>query len=240
MPPADVFVPYGPTHWVVLGIGAAGAVLLVVARRRLRGRPAGTTSDRAFAVAILAFQIPLQLRRLTPEHWNLYTSLPLQLSDLAWMTAAYALWSGRWWACAPLYYWGLTLTPQALFTPALDAPDFPHVDFIAFWGLHLLLPWVALYLTWGAGVRPTWKGLRVTLAATVLWAAPVLGFNSVAGTNYGFLSHKPDNPSLLDLLGPWPWYLLVEFVLVVAGWILITWPWTRRRTCRDGRPLHIA
>jgi uncharacterized membrane protein YwaF len=31
----------------------------------------------------------------------------------------------------------------------------------------------------------------------------------------------------LDVLGPWPWYVLVEAVLVVVGWALITWPWNR-------------
>lgn len=223
-----VFVPYGTSHWVVLGLGAVVAALLVTTGRRLRGREGQRRLSRGFAVAILAFQIPLQVRRLLPEHFDLYTSLPLQLSDLAWVAAASALWSGRWWACAATYYWGLTLTPQALFTPALDAPDFPHVDFVAFWGLHLLLPWTALYLTWGVGVRPTWRGLRATLTATLAYAAAMLVFNAVAGTNYGFLNHKPSNPSLLDLLGPWPWYVVVELVLVVLGWSLITWPWTRR------------
>ncbi|MBP2371082.1 YwaF family protein [Pseudonocardia parietis] len=228
--PPDVFVPYGTTHWIVLGIGLVVAVLLVVAGRALRGHPAATTFARGFAIAILAFEIPLQIRLLTPAVWDIHISLPLQLSDLAWMTAAYALWSGRRWACAALYYWGLTLTPQALFTPALDAPDFPHVDFVAFWGLHLLLPWAAIYLTWGAGVRPTWRGMRTTLAITGVWAALTMTFNAVAGTNYGFLNHKPNNPSLLDLLGPWPWYVAVELVLVVVGWSLITWPWTRARS----------
>lgn len=229
----DVFVPYGPSHWAALGIGVVVAALLVPLGRRLRGRPAATTFRKGFAVAILAFQIPLQLRLLTPQTWDVHISLPLQLSDLAWMAAAYALWSGRWWACAPVYYWGLTLTPQAMLTPATDARDFPHVDFVAFWGLHLLVTWAAIYLTWGAGVRPSWRGMRVTFAITLGWAAAVMAFNGAAGTNYGFLNHKPTNPSLLDLLGPWPFYVGVELLLVLAGWCLITWPWTRR-----GRDAH--
>ena len=34
--------------------------------------------------------------------------------------------------------------------------------------------------------------------------------------------------SLLELLGDWPWYLLVAFAVAAAVWALITWPWTRR------------
>lgn len=224
----DVFLPYGVTHQVALGVGLAVAVLLVLVGRRLRGRPAAATFSRAFAVVVLAFQIPMQLRLLTPDTFDVQISLPLQLSDLSWMAAAYALWSGRWWALAPVYYWGLTLTPQAMLTPATDAPDFPHVEFVAFWGLHLLVTWAAIYLTWGLGVRPTWRGMRVTFAVTLAWAAVVMAFNAAAGTNYGFLNRKPDNPSLLDLLGPWPFYVGAELLLVLAGWSLITWPWTRR------------
>lgn len=224
-----VFVPYGPTHWSALTVGVLGAVVLVVVGRRLRGSPAERTFCRAFAVAILVLLVPLQLRLLTPGTFDVQISLPLQLSDLSWITAAYALWTRRAWACAPLYYWGLTLTPQALLTPATDAPDFPHVAFLHFWALHLLVTWAAVYLTWGAGVRPTWRGMRVTLAITVGWAAVVLPFNLLAGTNYGFLARPPSNASLLDLLGPWPWYLVVELALVAVGWSAITWPWTRRQ-----------
>ncbi|MGI5994057.1 MAG: TIGR02206 family membrane protein, partial [Saccharomonospora viridis] len=34
--------------------------------------------------------------------------------------------------------------------------------------------------------------------------------------------------SILDPLGPWPWYLLLEAALILTAWALLTWPWTRR------------
>jgi uncharacterized membrane protein YwaF len=40
--------------------------------------------------------------------------------------------------------------------------------------------------------------------------------------------------SVLDLLGPWPWYVLAEVVIILAGWALITWPWTRGHGRGDG------
>jgi uncharacterized membrane protein YwaF len=65
----------------------------------------------------------------------------------------------------------------------------------------------------------------------------MLGFNAVAGTNYAFVSRRPDNPSLLDFMGEWPWYLGVELVVGVAGWALLTWPWTRSRPRK--RPVDV-
>jgi len=33
----------------------------------------------------------------------------------------------------------------------------------------------------------------------------------------------------LDVLGPWPVYLLAEITIVLIVWALMTWPWVRTR-----------
>lgn len=222
------FRPYGSIHWTVLIVVVVGAVLLAVLGRRGRGTRAGIVFARTFAVVILAYALSMQVYRILPGHWDIATSLPLHFSDLTWMTAAYTLWTRRQWSFALTYYWGLTLNPQAMLTPALDAPDFPHIEFIDFWVLHTLAVWATVYLTWGLGMRPNWRSLATAVTVTVAWGVALLGFNSLAGTNYGFVNAKPENPSLLDLMGDWPWYLGAELVIGIAAWALITWPWTRR------------
>jgi hypothetical integral membrane protein (TIGR02206 family) len=223
------FQPYGPSHWALIALIVAGSLALALLGHRYRDAEATTKFARVFAVAILAFQVPLLIYKLLPVRWDLYNSLPFHLCDLAWMAAAYALWTRQWWAYALIYYWGLTLTPQAMITPALDAPDFPHIDFIEFWGQHLMVVWAAVYLTWGIGMRPDWRGYRTSAVITLVWGVLMLAFNEWAGTNYGFLNSKPTNPSLLDLMGGWPWYLGVEVIVGLTGWALVTWPWTRVR-----------
>jgi hypothetical integral membrane protein (TIGR02206 family) len=83
-------------------------------------------------------------------------------------------------------------------------------------------------LTWGLGMRPTWRSYRLALAATLGWAVVVFWINRAIGTNYGFLNGKPAAPSLLDVMGEWPWYLVVGFAAAAGVWALITWPWTSR------------
>lgn len=90
-----VFVPYGATHWAALTVGVLGGVALVVLGRRLRGTPAELRVSRAFAVVVVVLLVPLQLRLLTPQTFDVHISLPLQLSDLSWVTAAVALWTRR-------------------------------------------------------------------------------------------------------------------------------------------------
>ena len=155
-------------------------------------------------------------------------SVPLRLTDLATVTAAYALWSQRHWAFALTCYWGLVLSTQALISPVLYAPDFPHYKFLAFWAIHLLVVWAAIYLTWGRGMRPQWRSYRIAVIATLLWAAVTFTFNRIAGTNYGFLNREPATATLLDVLGPWPLYILTAGVVIAMVWALMTWPWERK------------
>jgi hypothetical integral membrane protein (TIGR02206 family) len=56
--------------------------------------------------------------------------------------------------------------------------------------------------------------------------------NAVLGTNYGFLAHKPERASLMDVLGPWPWYIGSLIVLAVAFYAILDLPFMIRRRVR--------
>ncbi|WP_028661168.1 TIGR02206 family membrane protein [Nocardioides insulae] len=224
----ESFQAYGVAHWsmlVLLGLGLVPAVLL---GRWDRDRRIG----RILAVLIPVFVLVSQGLLLIRHDYHLETVLPLQLCDLAWMAAAWALWTRDRFPAALTYYWGLALTTQAALTPALEQP-FPHAGFVAFWGQHLLVVWAAVHLVWGVRLRPTWWWYRATVVATGAWLIVVFVVNAALGTNYGFVNEKPGTGSVLDLLGPWPVYVLVEIVVIAAVWALMTWPWTRTAAARS-------
>ncbi len=218
------FTAYGPSYWAVIAVFAIGSGLLVWVGRsqtepqaRRLGRILGAVTAAIYGVMLVYSLVPPTISE----------SVPLRLTDLATIAAAYALWSQRHWAFALTYYWGLTLSTQALISPVLKSPEFPNYKFLGFWAIHLLVVWAAIYLTWGRRKRPTWRSYRFAVAVTVVWAAATFTFNSIAGTNYGFLNGKPHTASLLDVLGPWPMYILTAAVLILVVWALMTWPWQR-------------
>jgi hypothetical integral membrane protein (TIGR02206 family) len=230
---AEEFTTYGASHLGAVLVMLLGGLVLVALGRRGREHDPDDRLGKVLAVTLLALTLPLQALYFTPEYWRLDTTLPIQLCDLASFAAAYALWTHRRWAVGLTWYWGLTLTTQAIATPALDSP-FPTPIYFLFWGMHIGSVWAAAYLTWGRGIRPGWDTFRTAVAVTAVWAVLVYGFNVLAGTNYGFLNRKPSTASILDLLGPWPWYVLAEIAIIVVAWALVTWPWVRGGRSRAG------
>lgn len=232
---SEDFQTYGTSHLAAIAILVLGTAVAIVAGRRHRGNDETSRRfSRGFALAIVVFTMPLQILQFRSVDFDLGTSLPLQLCDLAWMAAAWALWRQQMLPVALTYYWGLVLTTQAVATPAL-AQDFPSARYFLFWGMHFLVVWAAVYLTFGLRLTPTWRLYGQTIAVTAGWAVTVFSFNLLVGTNYGFLNRKPSTASVLDLLGPWPVYVLVEIALIITVWAALTWPWVASRTRRSHR-----
>jgi len=218
------FQTFSGQHFGLMAFFVVVFVALVV-----HGRKHGDDERfrRGFAVLMLVVCIPLQFLQLLPDDFTLGTSLPLQYCDLTWMVAVFALWTRTWWAVALVFYWGLTLTVQAIVTPSLGQ-EFPDPRFFMYWGMHFLSVWAAGWLA-ASGSGPTWRGYRLAVVVTAAWAGVVMVFNEATGTNYGYLNRKPPTASVLDALGPWPVYLFAEIAIVLVVWALMTWPWERTR-----------
>ena len=226
----DRFHAWSGQHYLLMLVTAVGAVVAVVWGRHHRGTTRELTVRRAFAVVSLVVILGMQVYWLTPDVRDVRNSWPLQLSDLADYAAVFALWTRGTRSSAFTYYVGLTLTLMAVVTPALTAP-FPNPQWFGFWIRHIFVVWAAVYLVWGLGLRPTWRTYRTTVAAVLVWAVVAYTFNVVMDTNYGYLVETPSASTPLDLLGPWPWYVLATMALLMAVWaVVLTLPWELART----------
>ncbi len=127
------FRAFSPTHVLILGLFVVGAVLVLAWGRSHRHRPREKRDRRVFAAAILLVTIPLHIYELTPGEWDLGSSLPFQLCDVAWVLAVVALWTRSWWAAGFTYYVSLSIVSQGLVTPSLGQ-NFPDPRFPVFLG----------------------------------------------------------------------------------------------------------
>ena len=219
------FHPFSREHFVAVLTGAVVIALLLTAGR-LGGRP------RTSATALLAF-LNLSSYPFSLAAWlslgksvPLDNLLPFQLCDIAAFTAGFALLTKRPLLCALTYFWGLAATFQALLTPALSV-GFPSWAFFTFFIQHFAIVGTALYLPVVVGWRPKqplWKAPVEVYGWSVAYLASSLVVNRSLDTNFGFSLHPPENPSLIDHLGPWPWYLVSMQAIAVTIFFLLALP----------------
>jgi hypothetical integral membrane protein (TIGR02206 family) len=227
------FHPFSQEHLVAVLLGGVAVAFLLMAGKRGGG-------PQRRATALLAFlnfaAYPLSqiawLSHDAPKSLDNY--VPLHLCDLAAITAGFALVTRRPLLCALTYFWGLAATVQGLLTPAITV-GFPHLPFVMFFVHHFAVVAAALYIPIVLGWRPKaplWKGpLEAFLWSFVYFLVALLA-NRLLGTNFGFVSRPPDNPSLIDHLGAWPWYLVWMAAIALSLYFLLALPLSRRRTAK--------
>lgn len=225
---ATDFDLFGPAHLAILAsIPAAGAAFAWAGRRLGSPRLVAIWLGGLLGVNELIWYG----YRLGAEGWRFPEGLPLQLCDLALWSAIFALLAGNRTAFELAYYTGLAGSSMAALTPDLWAPmwSYPTVYFfLAHGGVIAAI----LFIVWSGWMRPgPGSHLRVFLLGNV-FALAVGVFNAVFGTNYMYLCRKPASASLLDYLGPWPWYILAGEILALLLLTLLYLPWRSPKTPR--------
>jgi len=163
-------------------------------------------------------------------------SLPLQLCDVAIFVTAAAL-----WARAPLlvevtYFWGLAGTLQALLTP--DLPQhFPSYPYFQYYIAHGGVVASALLLVVGLRIHPRPGSLLRIAAVTLAYVALVGVVDAITGADYMYLRAKPPSATLLDVLGPWPWYLLGATAIGLVLFAVLDAPFRISRQAVRSAPL---
>lgn len=116
-----------------------------------------------------------------------------------------------------LFFWGLGGATQALLTPDISIYGFPHFRFFQVFLSHGLIIATIIYFMFVEGKRVRKGSLKRVLINTNIYALFVFFINSIFNTNYLFINHKPYTPSLIDLLGPWPFYIIwLEFIMILV------------------------
>ena len=206
----------------VAATGAAAAAAVPAGRRW------PVAASRALAVAIAVTYLVEHASFIVRGTWSLDFNLPLHLTDVVTVVSVLALWTARPVLVELTWFWALTASLQAVLTPDLGA-DFPELIYWTFFITHSGAVVAAVLLVIGRGIRPRAGAVGRAFAATLVVAAAAGTANLVTGGNYMWLREKPDTPSLLDVMGPWPWYVLTGAALAVVLFTLLDLPFRRGR-----------
>lgn len=223
---------FGPIHLLILSsIVGLAAILAVIARRfhRLR-HPLRIGVATALLLNSIVWYAYLAFRG-----WLTFPgSLPLELCDATLCVTVIASCTLNPTAFDLAYYGALAGTSMALLTPDLWEP-FPSFGTIQFFVAHGLVVVAVLYLVWSGEARPRSRSIWRAMLGLNIFAAFAGLFDFIFRTNYMYLRAKPDNPSLLDYLGPWPWYLAACEFVALAFFTLLYLPYWFRRSAAAAR-----
>ena len=209
------FTNLGLQHWVVLLITLVAAVALPMYARRRLNEAGRLLIARIMAVTISGGMVLWMILRLARGELDWREDLPLDICNLLALLIVVLMWTPTRRMHVVLYFLVLSGTLQGALTP--DLPEgFPHYNFMKYWLVHSGMVVYVIYITASHRFYPDLRSLVRSFAFINVYAAGMCVVNIVAGTNYFYLKHKPPSATLLDLLGPWPWYILLGEALAVV------------------------
>lgn len=228
----NTFVLFSSEHLAAITVLFL-CVLILFLLKKVLVRPFNNTLlfERLFAVSLLVMEVAYHLVLVQEKTWSLSESSPLHLCSLTLLCSIILLWTGNKRFYDFVFYAGMGGALQAVLTPSILV-NFPDFKFIQFFYVHIGIILTAFYILWVKGYKPTFKGLIKTMVILNIIFPFIFVLNILIQGNYMFLREKPINGSLLDFIGPYPWYIL-SMEVVAFTLFLITWLVFRKRKIQN-------
>jgi hypothetical integral membrane protein (TIGR02206 family) len=207
-----LFIPFGQAHIVTFLLVMITVVLVPWLLRRLEPQT-GRNIARVIAVVLVVNEIMVTALDMSVGKLSLAESLPLQLCAVSALLTAWMLWQRSYRGFEIVYFWGMGGSIAAMLTPDLSV-GFPRPGFIHFFAGHGLIMLGVLHASFAWQFRPTLYSVGKAIIASIGLMLIIGSLNYLLGTNYMYLCAKPAGDTLMDAMGPWPWYLVS---LVIAG-----------------------
>jgi len=172
---------------------------------------------------LIASRLSLDIWYVTTDQWSVQSSLPLELCSISSLLAGVMLLTKNKFLFEVLYFIAIGGAMMAIATPDLYF-GFPQYRYMQFFIDHFLLIFAPLMMIWLYDYKLTWHSIFKSFLFLNGLAAVVFVMNHFLAANYMFLSEKPAGASLLDLLGPYPYYLVSLELIALCLFFLLYIP----------------
>ncbi|HVV65022.1 MAG TPA: TIGR02206 family membrane protein [Rhizomicrobium sp.] len=215
----DPFVWFGRAHLAAIALAFAAPALLAASTRWTASPTLARVLRWLFASELIG-TYALWYWLLYARGWeSVGNVLPMHLCDWAAIAATITLLRPNQRTYELSYFWALSATLQATLTPQL-AYGWPDLRFVVFFAFHCGVIASVLYMTLAERMRPYPSSIPRVVAFTLFYAVAAGMVDWLFGVNFGFLRAKSVDPSALDYLAPWPWYI-AELLPIGATFILV-------------------
>ncbi|MGA9227454.1 MAG: TIGR02206 family membrane protein, partial [Mesobacillus sp.] len=224
----NVFQLFSVQHLLTLGAFVVVIVMMFLFRKTFSEESANRTARIALFLIFILSEVSLQVWLWWSGHWAYQYSLPLHLSSISLILSAILLLTRNYRLFEVTYFAGVGSALQAMITPDISLYTFPHYRYIHFFISHGGTVIANLFMVFTTEFKPTGKSLWRAFLWLNGYTIIIFIVNFLIEGNYMYISEKPVNPSLIDYLGPWPWYifslelitLLTFSVLYLPFWVM--------------------
>lgn len=215
-----------PFHHFGLGhILAMGTLLAIVLLLGIFGKQwSQETRDRVrifFAVSLAIIESTWHIWSIYYGIWSIQTNLPLHVCSVFTWASVIMLFTKNQYIFEMTFFLGFGGAIPALITPDAGMYGFPHFRAFQTFGDHGGIIIAVMFMILVEGYRPWPKSFIRLFIFSNIYLPVVFVINQLIGSNYIFLAHKPEFPSIIDYLSEWPWYILqLELIGITVAAIL--------------------
>ena len=221
----DPFILFGASHIISIFLAIILSIFIPIFAKKKLSEHYQHIVGSVIGYAVMSSYILWTFLEIFAGTFDLKLHLPIHLCRMANILLPFVMVSRSYLFYEILYFWGLSGMLQAVITPDIAA-GFPHFQFFRFWFAHHGMIIALIYATVVYGMRPSLKSIFKAMFALNLFLLIAIIANILLDANYFWICGKPINeigehvPSLLDYLGPWPWYILVAGFVALAHFLV--------------------
>jgi hypothetical integral membrane protein (TIGR02206 family) len=221
------FVLFSPSHLLTLLVVAAIWVAVPLLLRGTLDERGKNITRWVLAGIMFTQHLSWHLWRIAAHQFDVKVHLPLEFCAITNFVCIVMLLTRKktWYEVA--YFWALAGAMQAIVTPDTRFA-FPHFEYFQTYVHHGLLILAVLYMTIVERFRPTFRSFLKVAIITNAYLVVIFFFNLLIGSNYVFINRVPDFDTLVNVLvqvtGPWPWYVLGMEVVGAVSCLLVYSP----------------
>ncbi|MDN3016385.1 TIGR02206 family membrane protein [Paenibacillus sp. BSR1-1] len=215
------FILFSLTHLLTLSSVFFIVILIYLIRKPLRAEKLNFKVRTLLATVLILSEISLHIWLWRVGEWTIQYSLPFHLSSISIILSAALLLTKSSQLFEFTYFAGVGSALQAMITPDLSLYTFPHFRYVHFFISHGGIVVANMFFVFVEQYKPKFKSIWKAFLYLNLYTCFVFLLNYFVHGNYMYISEKPMNPSILDYLGRWPYYLIpLEIIALITFFIL--------------------
>ena len=225
----DKFILFSNEHLITVGIGFISCILLVFLGFFTEKK---ATFAKIVAIAVLGVKIAELLFRHHYYGETVAELLRLHLCPIVIILSIFMMFFHSEVLFQPVYFWSIGAFFAILMPDIRDGmSNFASQSFFI---THFFILFSTAYAFVHFRFRPTKVGFLCSFLLLVTLAFIMYFVNNKLGTNFLYVNHPPVTKSLMDFMGPWPYYIFSLAGIDIAISFFMYLPFRKNKKSKYG------